>query len=50
MMEMLYELRNHSGFCRVFDFYADAKIELESLIRCGMFEDGDLYINTVVTE
>ena len=49
-MEMLYELKTKSGFCRVFDFFADAKFAMDALIRQGVFAEDELYINTVVTE
>lgn len=50
MMETLYELRSDTGFCRLFDFFADAKEELERLVKRGKFTKDDLYIARVVTE
>ena len=50
MMETLFELRAQNGFCRVFDFFADAQSEMNTLIMQGVFGDGDLYISHVVTE
>ena len=50
MMETLYELRAESGFCRVFDFFADAKAVMSDLIMRGVFADGELYITRIVTE
>ena len=50
MMETLYELRSKNGFCRIFDFFADAQNEMDSLVMHGVFADGDLYITRVVTE
>ena len=50
MMETLYELRTADGFCRLFDFFADANSEMHALISQGVFKEGDLYITRVVTE
>ena len=50
MMEMLYELRSDSGFCRLFDFFADASRAMAELILSGKFKDDELYITRVVTE
>ena len=50
MMEMLYELRSTSGFCRLFDFFEEANTAMAELIAKGTFRHDELYINRVVTE
>ena len=50
MMETLFELRSDSGFCRVFDFFADASTAMAELIMRGKFHADELYITRVVTE
>ena len=50
MMETLFELRTDSGFCRVFDFFEEAKELMAELIESGRFRKSDLYITRVVTE
>lgn len=50
MMEIIYELRSTSGFCRLFDFYGDAITALAELVRNGKFRQDELYINQLMTE
>ena len=50
MMEIMYELRSTSGFCRLFDFYGDATTALAELVRNGKFRQDELYINQLMTE
>lgn len=50
MMEIMYELRSTSGFCRLFDFYTEATTALAELVRNGKFRQDELYINQLMTE
>lgn len=50
MMETLFELRSISGYCRLFDFYDEADMARDELVRAGRFAYGDLFITRVVTE
>ena len=51
-METLFELRlrTDNKFCRVFDFFADARNAMSDLILRGVFASGDLYITRIVSE
>ena len=49
-METLFELRADNGFCRVFDFFADASNAMSDLIMRGIFARGELYITRIVSE
>ena len=50
MMETIFELRSDSGFCRLFDFFDEAKDEMARLITRGKFKANELYITRIVTE
>ena len=50
MMEMLYELRSTSGFCRLFDFFEEANTALAEMVASGKYRNDELYISRVVTE
>lgn len=50
MMETLFELRSNSGYCRLFDFFDEAKAAMAELIAYGKFRDNELFIARVVTE
>ena len=50
IMETLFELRADNGFCRVFDFFADASNAMSDLIMRGIFARGELYITRIVSE
>ena len=50
MMETLFELRSDSGYCSVFDMFADADARRIDLVLRGVFSADELYITRVISE